>query len=251
VGEGELAASGSNRVNRGGSWNNDSRNARVANRNGNTPDNRNNNLGFRLVSFGHAFGSASSPASTDAGPCQGLDHLPRARTASPSKITSRRVRRQATPTALGFRRGAGSDESCNKQGKSRMLRFICCLLPAFLSDHLALAAEPAAVEEPAPPVPAVTWESSTLGVMRLIPAGTFTMGCKPGRDDVAGALGTTPTAARTGGREPTRGACRPGWAASFGGGGDEGATNARDGHRDGGDPGLRFDIGLRLARTAP
>jgi formylglycine-generating enzyme required for sulfatase activity len=29
------------------------------------------------------------------------------------------------------------------------------------------------------------WESPTLGTMRLIPAGTFTMGCKPGRDDVA------------------------------------------------------------------
>jgi formylglycine-generating enzyme required for sulfatase activity len=30
------------------------------------------------------------------------------------------------------------------------------------------------------------WESPTLGTMRLIPAGTFTMGCKPGRDDVVG-----------------------------------------------------------------
>jgi hypothetical protein len=37
-------------VNRGGSWNNNPRNARVANRNRNTPDNRNNNLGLRLVS---------------------------------------------------------------------------------------------------------------------------------------------------------------------------------------------------------
>ncbi|MBF2052019.1 MAG: SUMF1/EgtB/PvdO family nonheme iron enzyme [Candidatus Sericytochromatia bacterium] len=40
---------GSNRVNRGGSWNNNARNARSAYRNNNTPDNRNNNLGFRLV----------------------------------------------------------------------------------------------------------------------------------------------------------------------------------------------------------
>ena len=39
----------SNRVNRGGSWNNEARNCRVSNRNNNTPDNRNNNLGFRLV----------------------------------------------------------------------------------------------------------------------------------------------------------------------------------------------------------
>ena len=41
---------GSNRVKRGGSWNNDARNVRVANRNNNDPGNRNNNLGFRLVS---------------------------------------------------------------------------------------------------------------------------------------------------------------------------------------------------------
>ncbi|MBN1407416.1 MAG: SUMF1/EgtB/PvdO family nonheme iron enzyme [Calditrichaceae bacterium] len=43
---------GSNRVNRGGSWNNNAQNVRVANRNRNTPDNRNNNLGFRLLSTG-------------------------------------------------------------------------------------------------------------------------------------------------------------------------------------------------------
>jgi len=37
---------GSNRVNRGGSWNNNANNCRVANRNNNTPDNS-NNIGFR------------------------------------------------------------------------------------------------------------------------------------------------------------------------------------------------------------
>jgi len=42
---------GSNRVNRGGSWRNDDPdNFRGANRNRNDPDNRNDNLGFRLVS---------------------------------------------------------------------------------------------------------------------------------------------------------------------------------------------------------
>ena len=40
---------GSNRVNRGGSWNNTARNCRSANRNRNNPSNRNNNLGFRLA----------------------------------------------------------------------------------------------------------------------------------------------------------------------------------------------------------
>lgn len=44
-----IIVKGENRVNRGGSWNNDAQNCRVANRNNNTPTNRNNNLGFRLV----------------------------------------------------------------------------------------------------------------------------------------------------------------------------------------------------------
>jgi hypothetical protein len=39
----------SNRVNRGGSWNNNAQNCRVANRNNNSSGNRNNNLGFRLA----------------------------------------------------------------------------------------------------------------------------------------------------------------------------------------------------------
>ena len=49
-GDGVTAKSGSNRVNRGGSWNNNARNVRSANRNSNSPGNRNNNIGFRLVS---------------------------------------------------------------------------------------------------------------------------------------------------------------------------------------------------------
>jgi formylglycine-generating enzyme required for sulfatase activity len=40
-------AFGSNRVNRGGSWDNDAQNCRTANRNRNNASNRNNNLGFR------------------------------------------------------------------------------------------------------------------------------------------------------------------------------------------------------------
>jgi hypothetical protein len=39
----------SNRVIRGGSWNNSATNCRVANRNNNDPSNRNNNNGFRVV----------------------------------------------------------------------------------------------------------------------------------------------------------------------------------------------------------
>jgi formylglycine-generating enzyme required for sulfatase activity len=41
-------ASGSKRVKRGGSWNNDGANLRSAKRNSNTPSNRNNNIGFRV-----------------------------------------------------------------------------------------------------------------------------------------------------------------------------------------------------------
>jgi formylglycine-generating enzyme required for sulfatase activity len=41
--------SGDNRVMRGGSWNNNGRNVRSANRNRNEPGNRNNNIGFRLA----------------------------------------------------------------------------------------------------------------------------------------------------------------------------------------------------------
>jgi hypothetical protein len=44
-----MVIKGSNRVNRGGSWNNTARNCRSANRNRNDPSNRNNNLGFRLA----------------------------------------------------------------------------------------------------------------------------------------------------------------------------------------------------------
>lgn len=44
------ASSGSNRVYRGGSWNNNAQNARAAIRNNNDPSNRNNDLGFRLCS---------------------------------------------------------------------------------------------------------------------------------------------------------------------------------------------------------
>ncbi|MEI8043057.1 MAG: SUMF1/EgtB/PvdO family nonheme iron enzyme [Verrucomicrobiota bacterium] len=40
---------GSNRVIRGGSWNNDASNCASANRNNNNPSNRNNNNGFRVV----------------------------------------------------------------------------------------------------------------------------------------------------------------------------------------------------------
>jgi hypothetical protein len=50
--KGKISLSGSNRVKRGGSWNNNANNVRSANRNNNIPDNSNNNLGFRPVNTG-------------------------------------------------------------------------------------------------------------------------------------------------------------------------------------------------------
>ncbi|MBF0423839.1 MAG: SUMF1/EgtB/PvdO family nonheme iron enzyme [Magnetococcales bacterium] len=47
MGDGRQA--GDDRVIRGGSWNNDARNVRAASRNGNHPDDRNDNLGFRCA----------------------------------------------------------------------------------------------------------------------------------------------------------------------------------------------------------
>jgi len=47
---------GDNRVLRGGSWINNGRNCRFANRNNNPPDNANNTIGFRLARAQHAVG---------------------------------------------------------------------------------------------------------------------------------------------------------------------------------------------------
>jgi formylglycine-generating enzyme required for sulfatase activity len=69
------------------------------------------------------------------------------------------------------------------------------MVTLWMSWAAASAAEPAALEELASPpqeAPA-TWDSPTLGTFRLIPAGTFTMGCVPGRDDVAGPCEAEPT----------------------------------------------------------
>ena len=53
---------GDHRVNRGDSWNNDARNVRAAYRNANHPDNRNNDLGFRLArAQEHAGGRVPDP----------------------------------------------------------------------------------------------------------------------------------------------------------------------------------------------
>lgn len=64
---------------RGGSWNNNPANLRVSNRNRNTPDNRNNNLGFRLVqsartpraaAFTDVTGGVADIHESASGPCR-------------------------------------------------------------------------------------------------------------------------------------------------------------------------------------
>ncbi|MCA9542332.1 MAG: SUMF1/EgtB/PvdO family nonheme iron enzyme, partial [Myxococcales bacterium] len=59
-----VGRTGSNRVNRGGSWNSNARNVRAANRNWNSPGNRNSNLGFRLARA-HAWTGGSALDQTD------------------------------------------------------------------------------------------------------------------------------------------------------------------------------------------
>jgi len=51
-----IRKAGAKRVIRGGSWNNNARNVRAANRNQNDPDNRNDNLGFRCARAHHRTG---------------------------------------------------------------------------------------------------------------------------------------------------------------------------------------------------
>lgn len=53
---GNRSKAGVKRVIRGGSWNNNGRNCRSAYRNRNEPDERNNNLGLRLVLAQHTVG---------------------------------------------------------------------------------------------------------------------------------------------------------------------------------------------------
>ena len=65
---------------RGGSWNNNPINLRTANRNNNTPDNRNNNIGFRCASESPV--GPRCRASTEAGYATGGDPQARPRLAA-------------------------------------------------------------------------------------------------------------------------------------------------------------------------
>lgn len=55
----EQVAEKADRVVRGGSWGNDRDGARATYRNNNDPDNRNNNIGFRVVCSAHRAGQGT------------------------------------------------------------------------------------------------------------------------------------------------------------------------------------------------
>lgn len=75
------------RVVRGGAWNNNQTNARAAYRNNNAPDNRNNNIGFRLACSSHTFDplqrrgvipvASPSTGTAGAGGASGIGRRPR------------------------------------------------------------------------------------------------------------------------------------------------------------------------------
>ncbi|MGH9845766.1 MAG: SUMF1/EgtB/PvdO family nonheme iron enzyme, partial [Blastocatellia bacterium] len=80
---------GSNRVNRGGGWTNDAVNCRSANRNNDAPGNRNDNLGFRLVSTSRSRWDAVHGSHPRA---QGQVHLPSSRAGPPRPNNNRAPR---------------------------------------------------------------------------------------------------------------------------------------------------------------
>ncbi|HNY13387.1 MAG TPA: SUMF1/EgtB/PvdO family nonheme iron enzyme [Candidatus Wallbacteria bacterium] len=83
---GRRPQTGTNRVNRGGSWNNNADNCRSANRNNNNPSNRNNNNGFRLALSAAQPDDGFHPPDPDAVPSPEKD---RKQTKNPGLVASR------------------------------------------------------------------------------------------------------------------------------------------------------------------
>lgn len=77
---------GRNRVNRGGSWNDDGRNCRSAYRNANDPGNRNDNLGFR-VCLARSPNDGPAAGTTLAGPLVFLSAVSTAANSGPEAAT--------------------------------------------------------------------------------------------------------------------------------------------------------------------
>jgi hypothetical protein len=95
------------RVLRGGSWNNNPRNLRSAARNMNNPDNRNNNVGFRLASTP----SAGVPGFTDPGSEHGASRTVHDELAGACRPDAARVRNPGAPPCCR-RRGPARRRRC-------------------------------------------------------------------------------------------------------------------------------------------
>ncbi|MCB1909751.1 MAG: SUMF1/EgtB/PvdO family nonheme iron enzyme [Rhodocyclaceae bacterium] len=98
---------------RGGSWNNHPQNCRAANRNNNSPDNRNNNIGFRVCRGSHIVstpGPAPARAVRNCRPTTVCRPRPGGKTmaqARPVRTRRHRVGRRVVPGAAWIRsRGA-------------------------------------------------------------------------------------------------------------------------------------------------
>ena len=106
---------GEERVIRGGSWNNNPDNLRTSNRNRNTTDNRNNNLGFRLV-------QSTCTASGRSG--AGLFKDSSGETAGVHEPASRPPSQQGTPNrGPGVRRLGAGRQRADGPGRRLVLRF--------------------------------------------------------------------------------------------------------------------------------
>ena len=133
-------ASGSNRVQRGGSWNNNAQNCRSANRNNNNPSNNNNNNGFRLCCSA-APQDSENRAVPGAVPFAIRDEYPHPRGAGRRLV--RRVRTRALPAerhAGGLlQRVQGLDEkTAVPNGKDvATRRGVAVNQPIFLVDEFA------------------------------------------------------------------------------------------------------------------
>ena len=131
---------------RGGGWNNNGRNCRSANRNGNEPDNRNDNIGFRLARALLQLGGEAQPR-----------HPPR---------RFRRGKQEGSRRVSSFRSEPPS--------AARLFRIVCVNSPFLPSDFPASWASGWGQDRYG------LWQSFTvqgvIQVMRWIPSGKFKMG---------------------------------------------------------------------------
>ena len=109
-------ASGSNRVQRGGSWNNNAQNCRSANRNNNNPSNNNNNNGFRLCC------SAAPQDEREDSAVPAVVPFPQGTKITRSAAAGSAARRERRRRGLSARRGASRRQSNRWQSTAIEIR---------------------------------------------------------------------------------------------------------------------------------